>query len=79
MTNRHVHPIRGTDRTGHSKSSFSLAQRCGRLVWQICSPLVTWSPRPCHGWRRLCFVALVLDSTPQLVCIPEFAFGIPLD
>ena len=79
MTNRHVHPIRGIDRTGHSKSSFSLGQRCGRLFWQICSPLVTWSPRPCHGWRRFvlrCFGAR-LHSTG--VCIPEFAFGIPLD
>ena len=60
MNNRHVHPKRGTDRTGHSKSTFSLGQRCGRMIWQICSPLVTWSPRPCHGWRRFvlrCFGA----------------------
>ena len=79
MTNRHVHPIRGTDRTGHSKSSFSLAQRCGRLVWQICSPLVTWSPRPCHGWRRFVLRCFGARLHPQLVCTPEFAFGIPLD
>ena len=68
MTNRHVYPIRGTDRTGHSRSSFSLGQRCGRLVWQICSPLVTWSPRPCHGWRRFvlrCFGAR-LHSTARV-------------
>ena len=68
MTNRRVHSIRGTDRSGHVRSSFSLGQRFGRLVWQVCSPLVTWSPRPCHGWRRLllrCFGAR-LHSTARV-------------
>ena len=31
MTNRHVHPIRGIDRTGHSKAAFRWANAVG--VW----------------------------------------------
>ena len=53
MIERQVHSSRGTDRKGHAKSSFSVGQRGARFVWQCCSVLVTWSPRPFHGWRRM--------------------------
>ena len=71
MTNRHVHPIRGIDRTGHSKSC---GQRLG-VFGKSDSPLVTWSPRPAMG-DGFVLRCLVLDSTPPRV-YPGVHPGIP--
>ena len=47
----------------HTGPSFSLSNRLGRIVWQLCSFLFfRYSPRPLHKWRALllqCFGAKV--------------------
>lgn len=38
----------------HTGPSFSLRNRTGRVVWNLASILLfRFSPRPCHGWRRM--------------------------
>ena len=78
MTNRHVHPIRGIDRPATARAAFRWANAVAFGLANLfpVGDMVTAS----LPWvATLCAVGLVLDSTPQLVCIPEFAFGIPLD
>lgn len=47
----------------HRDPSFSLRNRVGRVVWDVCSTLLfRFSPKPLHGWRAFllrCFGARV--------------------